>query len=349
MSQVRTRAKKKEQLEEFKNDEPKEFRSHIVCVLDDAPSVKDNASAWVGARNELFRGLSEEDLPKDAPMPYRLMEASKSNQPLFKDINSDEVLYLYCHGLTGNQNAKLHESKIYMKDFSANSGNKKADYSAAMLLDFLIKQKLPSDHKVLKIAACYSDKFAKELSQLAKDIYPNMKVYGYKGELVVGKGYRGGNLAGFTPEGGMLAKLSGHYVLNSEAFYKDPGNFDRYKASNNRVGFLQGLPVSDEVEVSAKVQTSIKKSSASNEGASASAIGGTNQGRMDRGVILGLEARQLIRQNEATAPPSINSLSEALKRTTLNDKSNTKEGPSAAESQQSEGEEQPQANVPKFK
>jgi hypothetical protein len=115
-----------------------------------------------------------------------------------------------------------------------NNGKKTVKTTAKEFLNWIVdkKQLLTQDVHHLKIFACHSNEFAKEVWQLAKDEFPNLNVYGYEGEVVARTD--GPKLANLKPP---LIDISsrGHPLIKAEI--QKPGVESKHRASKNRVVF----------------------------------------------------------------------------------------------------------------
>lgn len=249
MATTRLKAKDKEAAL-LASGKTKEYRRHIVCVLDDSPSMKRQAEAWVDLKNEHYKIIKKYADPTEEKPFYEYMEAKKDSKNKFlTNVDPDSILYLYCHGSTENSNNNIlaENTKLWVKNFDDSDSRKIKEYKPTDLLNFLKDQGLNPNHKILKIAACYSDKFAEGFSIASKNDFPQLCVYGYSGQLIVAQGLWGGKLAGFTIGGAdsLLIKDGDHYSLDTTKFNLDPNNKNLYRAKNFRSGYMAGIKLEE--------------------------------------------------------------------------------------------------------
>lgn len=238
MQRVTRAAEKKILPNKIKKDE-----KHVVFALDDSEMIKLQAEEWVSLKNKYYKKRAGREFKPNEEhlLPYRLCIASLTEQPIFRDIQPSEVLYVYCHGYVSNDEKDLapEDTKLWIKNFNKISSDRsiKKAYNPAEFLHFLIEQGLNVQHKKLKIAACYSDKFAIELFKISRDMYKEMSIVGYKGQLIVTQGKFGEKFAGLYPDkdGSLLEIIGEHTLLNSKLWALDKNNPIKFSASRNRV------------------------------------------------------------------------------------------------------------------
>jgi hypothetical protein len=141
------------------------------------------------------------------------------------------------------------------------------DYTPDEFLDFLISQKLNANHKMLKLTACYSDEFAKQLSAICERVFPQLTVIGYKDQLLLGQGKDGNILAGLKPplvkeEEKPRKGAPGNWVINELKFLEDRDNYRiMFDEDKQQIKFKNGLKLEEQSEQ----QTEQKHSSATQD------------------------------------------------------------------------------------
>ncbi len=221
----------------------KRDEKHLVFALDDTDKIQRQAREWVKLKNQYYqKQLGVEFKPYEEDLlPYRLCIASLTDKPIFRNIKPNEVLYVFCHGFSSNdeKDCEPKETQLWLKNFDkdSNDSSTKKAYNPADFMRFLIEQSLNIKHQKLKIAACYSDKFAIELFKISRTIYKDMSIIGYKGQLIVAQGPDGEKFAGLYPDthASLLIKSGDHVELSSKPWYTDPNNQIKFRASKNRV------------------------------------------------------------------------------------------------------------------
>jgi hypothetical protein len=225
-------------------------KKHVVCVLN--VSLMENAVSWVrNKNNELadyrkkietihltpveiaqqsyFQLIDFTDLQFDDP------KKSVSNK--LKDIDIDTVLYIFCHGYIENTFDPDLALQINLKS------NKmpEIEFSAKELFKFLKNHKLNPQHKVLKLAACYSDGFAQELSDVTKAYFTEMTIAGYFGEFIVNQNsnYK---YAGLIHESGYLIEENEkqYSIINKSKIEPFTDMIQFYRSHNWRYTFKKG-------------------------------------------------------------------------------------------------------------
>jgi hypothetical protein len=209
--------------EALKTEETKAKKMHWVLCTDS--DRKKPAEDWVGLMTNL-RGKN-----------YRSLDLKGLG-----DIGTSDVLYIHTHGYIPN---KAGEQAV-----SVTQSRRAERYTAKAFAEFLIKNNLNREHRTLKIAACYTDTFAKELQEaLSQRGYRNITVYGYRGEVVLAQGKKGGKLAGLVEP---YIVTDGHHMRLDSVKIAQPGVLDYFRAKNHRVAYGPNAP-------SQKVQTSQKE------------------------------------------------------------------------------------------
>ncbi len=171
--------------------------------------MKFAAQAWV-------------DKMKETGKQYEKITPSK-----IKNIEPGSILYIHAHGLSPL-------AKDYKPAIFRTSG---ASMDASELAAYLIDKELKKEHKVLKIAACYSNVLAVELNkELLQHGYNNLTVYGYKEELILLRGKNGGKLAGIKhatdEEHSIFEKYGDEWEVSDKLITEELK--DKHKASKHR-------------------------------------------------------------------------------------------------------------------
>ncbi len=252
----------------FTPNKVKTDEKHVVFALDDTDIIQRQARRWTKLKNEYYEKLLGREFKayEEHLLPYRVCIASLSDMPIFRNIDPNEVLYIYCHGFSSNdeKDCEPENTKLWIKNFNKDAKNNstKKSYTPAEFLQFLKEQGLNIKHKKLKIAACYSDRFATELFKISCDIYKDMSIVGYKGQLIVAQGRFGEKFAGLFPgvDGSLLEITGDHTELNSTLWALDKNNAAKFSASKNRV--VCNATNRDEIEI--KEQAEGQQSESSN-------------------------------------------------------------------------------------
>ena len=225
-------------------------KKHLVCVL--YVNLMENAVSWVrNKNNELadyrkkienvqltpveitqqsyFQLIDFTDLQFDDP--------KKSVSDKLKDIDNDTVLYIFCHGYIENTFDPDLALQINLKSTKI----PEIEFSAKELFKFLKNHKLNPKHKVLKLAACYSDRFAQELSEVTKNYFPEMIIAGYYGEFIVNQNsnYK---YAGLVHESGYLIEENEkqYSIINKGKIEPFAEMVQFYRSHNWRYLFKKG-------------------------------------------------------------------------------------------------------------
>jgi len=150
---------------------------HFVIAFSKEQEIVNGVENWVTNLRTLYNKL------------YQDLKTSE-----VKAIPIDSVLYVHAHGLSpiGQENRELEQS-------IQQNVTKDTWIGAKEFADIIEnKWQLNKNHQRLKIAACYTDVFARDLCKaLAIRGYNNLTVRGYKGELVLNGGRK---LAGLEHE-----------------------------------------------------------------------------------------------------------------------------------------------------
>jgi hypothetical protein len=184
------------------------------------------------------------------------------SQPIFASVNEKDILMIYCHGSAATPDDK---PVLWLKNFDKEevedpktkviSVPKEFAYTPEKFLEFLKTQKLNPDHKVLKLAACYSDDFAKELSSICEADFPNLTIIGYREQLVLGQGIDGNILTGLaTPlvkedkdEEDREENEPIHWIINEDEFLKNREYFKKlYDEDRQQNKYKGGVKIEEE-------------------------------------------------------------------------------------------------------
>lgn len=225
----------------------------FFCYVGNERSMNSNAELWVNAQsyNNIYW------LPKKPPM--------------FLKVQENDILMLYCHGSPNNvseepilwlKNLKNETREVPETDKAILKSDPKAtkviipldvDYTPTAVLEFLQEQQLNTNHKILKLAACYSENFAKELSLLCENAFPFLTVIGYKDQLILGQGHNAGMLAGLAEPLVMKEDKKRelnepvNWLLNEKEFRKNLHHFQTiYAEEKQQIKFRRGLQLVDE-------------------------------------------------------------------------------------------------------
>jgi hypothetical protein len=187
-------------------------KKHFVVVLN--MSLMENAQNWVRNKNNEFADYQDKiagikltptqiaKLPYYQLMDFRDLQFNdpkKSTSDKLSGIANDTVIYLLCHGYIEN----TFEPDLAMQINLKNIREIDIEFNAIELFKFLKNHGLAKTHKVIKLAACYSEKFVQEFSTACKACYPDMTVAGYYGELIVNQ-KNNHKYAGLIHESGYL-------------------------------------------------------------------------------------------------------------------------------------------------
>jgi hypothetical protein len=143
----------------------------------------------------------------------------------FRNVSKNDVLYIHRHGSGRNTVYIGHNEEVNAKQFA----------------ERLLVGRIPVDTFSLKIAACYSDVFAKELHEELSSQYPDLTIYGYRGQLVLNQGERNGKLAGLNPPF-VIKQHDDSWILNEAEFAKKILNKNSFRAKDHRVSYGPQLP-----------------------------------------------------------------------------------------------------------
>jgi hypothetical protein len=222
-------------------------KKHIVVVLN--MSLMENAQSWVrNKNNELADYQKKVEGTKLSPVQisqltyYQLIDftdlefddAKKSTSNKLCGIDTDIIIYLFCHGYIENTFDPDLALQINLKNPKAIE----IEFSAKDLFKFLKNHGLDKNHKVLKLAACYSERFAQELSDVSKNYFPEMTIAGYYGELIVNQkcNYK---YAGLVHESGYLIEKDPkqYSIINKSKIEPFREMVEFYRAHNWRYTF----------------------------------------------------------------------------------------------------------------
>jgi hypothetical protein len=225
-------------------------KRHVVCVLN--INLMENAANWVRNKNNELANYKKKmenthltpseisQLPYFQLIDFRDSKSDddkKSTSNKLACIDNETILYIFCHGYIENTFDPETALQVNLKS----SRKPEIEFSAKEIFKFLKNHKLDKNHKVLKLAACYSERFAQELSDVCKNYFNNMTVAGYYGELIVNQ-KDNHKYAGLVQE-------SGHLIQEDERQYSiidksriDPFNemVQFYRAHNWRYVFKKG-------------------------------------------------------------------------------------------------------------
>ncbi len=153
---------------------------------------------------------------------------------MFSKINVSDILMIYCHG---SPKAGSSGPSLWLKnnrgEISKKSKKKisEVEYSPKQFFDYSSLHGLNENHKLLKLVACDSYDFAKELSSLCSEKYPHLVIVGYKGQVVIGQGSDGRILAGLEPP--LVKKENEEKELKEDEYDAWVINDDAFKANES--------------------------------------------------------------------------------------------------------------------
>jgi hypothetical protein len=199
------------------------------------------------------------------------------NKPIFDSVKENDILMIYCHGSPSTPSTVpvlwlKNFNKEPVKDLETNEVTipKELGYTPEKFLEFLISQKLNADHKILKLAACYSDNFAEQLSTACKSTFPYLTVIGYSDQLLLGQGVGGNILAGLKvplvkqdrDEEDRQGNEPVNWMINEAEFLKNRDSYKRiYDEERQQVKFRGGIKLVED-----KPELNIEQKSSGNSG-----------------------------------------------------------------------------------
>jgi hypothetical protein len=225
-------------------------KKHVVCVLN--VNLMDNAVSWVRNKNNELADYRKK-IENTQLTPVQITQLSyfqlidftnlqfddpkKSVSNKLKDIDNETVLYIFCHGYIENTFDPDLALQINLKSTKM----PEIEFSAKELFIFLKNHKLNPKHKVLKLAACYSERFAQELSEVTKDYFTEMTIAGYYGEFIVNQNsnYK---YAGLVHESGYLIEENEkqYSIINKGKIEPFTEMVQFYRSHNWRYLFKKG-------------------------------------------------------------------------------------------------------------
>jgi hypothetical protein len=179
----------------------------IVAACNDE-GTRENVENWVDVRRTWEKDYEQLDLSKDT----------------FQKVDPKDKLYIHCHGGYNKNKQALWIGENEGKPVTPIEFSK-----------YLKLHKLNSQHEVLKIAACHSDEFARELYDILKTDFPKLTVYGYKGQFKACYGKKGGNLAGLV-EPYITKNETAHWIVDPIKI-RFKGIAEQFQAKKHRSGF----------------------------------------------------------------------------------------------------------------
>jgi hypothetical protein len=136
-------------------------------------------------------------IPKGKENTFSVFLQENNNKSKVNLTTRDDVLDIITSREVGDK-SPLWQVESYEPEIFIGEGEEGC-VDAKEFAEYLRKKDLNKEHRTLKIAACYSDVFAKKLYEELKGDYPNIVIYGYKKALVVCQGVNNGKLAGLEP------------------------------------------------------------------------------------------------------------------------------------------------------
>ncbi len=213
------------------------------CHLGHEALTTKNAKLWVVSQN-LYHN------------EYIFLD--KKQQHMFKDVSNNDILMIYCHGSPKNDTEGPY---LWLDNFRGDINQKtkkplpEIAYTPEQFLDFISSHGLDKNHKTLKLVACYSHDFAKELSSLSANLYPNLTVIGFNHQIVIGQGRNGRIIAGLKPplvykvkeESELKEDESVTWEINSTLFNANKlSNQKKYDDDNQQKIFKNGIEITKE-------------------------------------------------------------------------------------------------------
>jgi hypothetical protein len=225
-------------------------KKHVVCVLN--VNLMENAVSWVRNKNNELADYRKK-IENVQLTPVEITQQSyfqlkdftdlqfddpkKSVSDKLKDIDNDTVLYIFCHGYIENTFDQDLALQINLKSIKI----PEIEFSAKELFKFLKNHKLNPKHKFLKLAACYSEKFAQELSKVTKGYFSEMVIAGYYGEFIANQNsnYK---YAGLVHESGYLIEENEkqYSIINKGKIEPFTEMVQFYRSHNWRYLFKKG-------------------------------------------------------------------------------------------------------------
>jgi len=209
---------------------PKNLK-HYICAFE--PDCKGAAQAWAETWEE--RSTTGKQQTKGYTLEY-----IQPNR--IKTMETNAVLYVHAHGMSPYR----EDNEPYVESIYTTKATLEGHKNAEQFADWLVEKGLKTEHKILKIAACYSDEFARLLSvELQKKGYDDITVYGYKGELMMLRGRSRGMLAGIAHHDPAIFTNHGNGVWTPDDVKIAGGAIVEKRASNYRVACKNGVMIGD--------------------------------------------------------------------------------------------------------
>ena len=225
-------------------------KKHLVCVLN--ANLMENAINWVTNKNNEFADYQKKVLkinltPAEIKaLPYyqlmdfqdlKVKDSKLSSSDKFANVDNDTILYLFCHGYTNNMTDPDLAIQLNIKG----SKTPVVDFTPQEFLAFLKGHQLSKNHKVLKLAVCYSEDFVRELSDISRDCFTDMIIAGYFAELIVNQ-KNNHKYAGLLPGSGYTTMTERDIlpIFNKGLIEGSTEMMEFYRARNWRYTYQNG-------------------------------------------------------------------------------------------------------------
>jgi len=159
--------------------------------------IQKEVNHWVTARKMLQKEKGKKTSFRSKVITLPQLESPNAKLFAQLKLKDNDVVGVHCHGVSPSVQKEQGIFITYQKKIPI----KKQVVSPKEFAEYLKKCGFPKDKVIdFHILACHSDKFAEKLQKELEREYPNLTVYGYKGELNLGQGTDLRPLAGLTKD-----------------------------------------------------------------------------------------------------------------------------------------------------